>query len=96
MDFTEAEKAKIQAWVGERAPGLRCFCCGSQKWTLLPGAALPVRYNTTSGRIHYMDGFPLVGLMCDHCAHVEWFGPGPMGVKPEMAEPGQAPHEPGA
>jgi len=37
-----------------------------------------------------MDGFPLVGLACENCAHVEWFLAGPMGLRPEEGIPAEA------
>lgn len=82
MIFTEEDKRKIDNWLKERCPQLRCFCCGSQNWEIQDRAAMTVIFDIHSGRINYMDGYPLVGLICEHCAYVSLFSASMIGLKP--------------
>lgn len=84
MIFTEEDKRKIESWIKERCPQLQCFCCGSQRWELQDRAAMTVMFDVHSGRIHYMDGYPLVGLICKYCAYVSWFSAPMIGLKPTV------------
>jgi len=79
--LTKENEGVIKKWVEEKTPGLRCFCCGHRKWSIQQNPALTVLVDTNSGRIHYMDGYPMIGLTCDYCAHILWFSAPLMGLK---------------
>lgn len=82
-DLTEEEQAKVRQWLKERTPHLRCFCCGAGGWTVNPRVAMSSLWNPRSGRINYMEGYPVVVLQCDQCGHVLLFSAIAMGLKPE-------------
>lgn len=81
--LTREDEEKIKKWLEEKTPNLRCFCCGYGGWTLGESAAMTVMIDTNSGRIHYMEGYPMIGLICQNCAHIEWFSAVLMGLKPK-------------
>ena len=87
LQFSDDDKTKILQWMKERtSSGLRCFVCGLNQWTLLEMAAMTLLCEARTGRIHYMDGFPLVGLMCPNCGHIIWFSAAAIGLRPEPVE----------
>lgn len=79
--LTKEDEEKIKKWIEEKAPKLRCFCCGYGKWGIQSSPAMTVMIDTNSGRIHYMDGYPMIGLICDFCAHILWFSAPLIGLK---------------
>lgn len=83
MDFTTEDQTKIKDWIQSRTPNLRCFCCGNQRWQILPRAAMTSMFDTHTGRIYYMDGYPTVALLCEQCGHIVSFSAPVMGLKPE-------------
>jgi hypothetical protein len=82
--LTEEDEEKIKKWIMKKAPNLKCFCCGYAKWRLGESAAMTIMIDTNSGRIHYMEGYPMIGLICQNCAHIEWFSAILMGLKPKV------------
>ena len=80
---TKEDEEKIKKWIEEKAPKVKCFCCGLGKWTIASNPAMTIMYDTNSGRIHYMDGYPMIGLICENCAHIVWFSAPMMGLKPK-------------
>lgn len=86
QQFTTDDQEKIREWLTARiGDNIRCFLCGGNQWSLSPSAAMTSTCDTHTGRIHYMDGYPLVGLVCTGCAHVVWFSAPVMGLQPEPA-----------
>ena len=84
QQLTGDDKERIQQWLREHlAGGLRCFLCGFAEFGILDFAAMPPAYDTHTGRIYYMMGIPLVGLMCAHCGNVVWFSAGKIGFQVE-------------
>lgn len=86
MELTEQDKEKVKQWIEAHAPKLRCFCCGNQQWKMASIAAMTVMCDTHTGRIHYMDGYPMIGLICSSCAHIVWFSAPLIGLKPQPPE----------
>ena len=87
MQFSEDEQRIIRDWIGKHTSGgIRCFICGLHQWTVLPSAAMTITADTQTGRIHYMEGYPLVGLTCNNCAHIIWLSAAAMGLRPKSAE----------
>lgn len=81
MELTQEDQDKIKNWVQQKAStGLRCFVCGNQNWTIGSPAAMTVSIDVRTTRINYMTGFPLIALMCAHCAHTLWFSAAAMGL----------------
>ena len=86
MQLTESDQETIKQWIESRVgASVRCFICGRNQWSLSSGS-LVVGYDVHTGRIHYMDGIPMVGLICNNCGHVVWFSALMMGLQPEPAE----------
>lgn len=83
MELNQDDKKMIQQWVETHAPQLRCFCCGGQQWEMGLQAGMTVMYDTHTGRIHYMDGYPMVALVCKNCAHIVWFSAPLIGLSPQ-------------
>ncbi len=97
QQFTTDDQEKIRQWLAARiGENMRCFLCGSNQWSLLPAAAMTSMFDTHTGRIHYMDGYPLVGLVCTGCAHVVWFSAPVIGLQPEPAKSVEVPSQEGA
>jgi hypothetical protein len=83
MDLTAEDQDKIKKWLETKtSSGLRCFVCGNQRWSIANPAAMTVSIDVHTGRIQYMAGYPLIGLICDNCAHMLWFNAAVMGLKP--------------
>ena len=100
MPFTQDDLEKIKAWIGDHCGAIRCFMCGAGQWDIqADNAVLPVFYDTSSGRIHYMGGVPLVALVCRKCGHTVFFSTQSMGFipqpPPEAAEAAEAAAEEG-
>lgn len=83
MELNAEDQQRIREWLESRLfPGFRCFLCGDSRWAMQPKAAMTVMYDTHTGRINYMDGYPMIGLICGRCAHIEWFSAPMMGLQP--------------
>ena len=83
MELTSEDQEKIKKWLEQKSSsGLRCFVCGHQRWSIGNLAAMTVSVDTQTGRMHYMQGYPLVALLCDNCAHTIWFNANLIGLKP--------------
>jgi len=81
MQLTEDDLTTIRQWLQSRLKGgLRCFVCGSTESSVLPSVAMTSMFDIRTGRIHYMDGYPLIGLQCTTCANVIWFSAITMGL----------------
>lgn len=79
--FTPADEAKVKKWMDEKvSSGLRCFACGSMNWAIQSPPAMTVSIDLHTGRVHYMEGYAMIGLMCSHCAHIIWFNAITMGL----------------
>ena len=90
--FTSADEAKVKKWMDDKvSSGLRCFACGSTNWTIQSPPAMTVSIDLHTGRIHYMEGYAMVSLMCTHCAHIIWFNAITMGLAsvPQPSAPAQ-------
>jgi hypothetical protein len=86
MTFTQEEQQQIQSWITERVgPVMRCFMCGSGMWGTPDDAVIPVFFETSTGRIHYMDGIPVLPFLCQNCGHTVFFSTGVMGLVPQPA-----------
>jgi len=84
MELTAEDQDKIKKWLEQKASsGLRCFVCGSQRWTIASPAAMTVSVDIHTNRVHYMQGFPLIGLICENCANTLWFNANMMGLRPK-------------
>jgi hypothetical protein len=84
MQLTQADQDKVKKWLEQKASsGLRCFVCGNQRWGIGEFAAMTVGIDTHTSRIHYMQGYPLVALICEYCAHTVWFNANVIGLRPE-------------
>ena len=84
MNITEEDRQKIIKWIQAKAsPGLRCFVCGDGKMAIDSVAAMTVSIDVHTGRIDYMNGYPMIPLICPNCAHTIWFNTNIMGLKPE-------------
>ena len=78
--LTDTQQQAIRAWIKEKVGELACPLCRHQNWTL----------GDVSGRI-YIDvtsglGYPVVVLVCHHCAYTLTFNSIIMGID----EPGGA------
>jgi hypothetical protein len=84
MPFTQEDNQKIQSWMTSHVGQImRCFMCGAGQWALHTDAVLLVNFDTTTGRVHYMDGVPLVPFVCTSCGHAVFFSTMMMGLIPE-------------
>lgn len=81
--LTNEDKEKIKKWIEDKAIKMSCFCCGCGKWNILQSPAITVMIDINSGRIHYMHGYPIIGLICDNCALITWFSAPAIGLKPK-------------
>ncbi len=87
MQLTDSDQEKIRKWLESKAgQSVRCFVCGGNQWSLTPSGSLVVGYDIHSGRIHYMDGYPMLGLICGNCGHIVWFSAVVMGFLPVPME----------
>lgn len=86
MELTQQEMERAKEWIDSHAPKLRCFCCGNGRWQVANKAAMTVMCDTHTGRVHYMEGYPMIALICANCAHIVWFSAPMMGLKPELGE----------
>lgn len=90
--FTPEDEAKVKKWIDERvSSGLRCFACGSMNWTIQSPPAMTVSIDLHTGRVHYMEGYAMISLMCTHCAHIIWFNAITMGLAPQPPASAVAP-----
>jgi hypothetical protein len=87
MNITGEHQEQVKAWLEKRASsGLRCFVCGNQNWVLGELAAMTASIDLQTSRIHYMQGYALVPLICNVCAHTIWFNATRMGLQPKPAD----------
>ncbi len=93
MQLTEGDQERVRQWLQSRTLGsIRCFICGRNQWSLTSGS-LSVGYDVQTGRIHYMDGVPMVGLVCTDCGHIVWFSTNIMRFQPQPDQTAEASQE---
>lgn len=87
MELTQDDQAKIRNWLTSHAfGGIRCSVCGQQNWTIMNVAAMTGSIDLNTSRINHLSGFPMIGITCNNCAHIEWFSAPAMGFKPKTPE----------
>lgn len=79
VELNSVEKAKVQAWLSSRARA-GCPFCGQRNFEIGSLLTVTSSMEPTTGRIHYMHGYPLVSIFCNYCAHVMWFSAMAVGV----------------
>lgn len=88
MILDSNEEEKIKKWLEKRvSSGLRCFVCGQQQWGIGNLAAMTSSIDLKTGRIHYMQGYPMIPLTCNNCAHTIFFSANMMGLSAQAPPP---------
>lgn len=83
MKFSQADMDKARNWLAQKCGQMRCFCCGSGRWTLAEFASINIGFDVHSTRFHYHEGIPVIAVVCENCGHVVQFAAGVMGFKPD-------------
>lgn len=87
MQLTQADTERIHRWLEAHvSSGLRCFACGHAQWAVQNQAGMTVMYDIHTTRIHYMQGFPMIALICAQCGHMIWFSALAMGLTPDAPQ----------
>ncbi len=88
MELTQDDQAKIRNWLTTHASfnGMRCSICGQQNWSIMNVAAMTNSIDLTNSRVNHLGGFPMIGITCNNCSHIEWFSAPAMGFKPRTPE----------
>lgn len=70
---------KAEQWLRTRATSLHCPACGQKNFNI--ENTIPMT-NTLQegGHVDYLNGCPLVAVICQNCAHVLFFAAKPMGL----------------
>lgn len=73
IEITEEERAKIIAWLAQKAPNRRCPSCGTQKWAISQHFVTPTILgpggNLTLGGTTY----PMFFTVCVNCGKTEFY-----------------------
>lgn len=88
MELTQADQEKIRNWLTSHASfdGMRCAICGQRNWTIPNVAAMTNSIDLSNSRVNHLVGFPMIGITCSNCAHIEWFSALAMGFKAKTPE----------
>jgi hypothetical protein len=89
MELAEDDKKRVIRWLNEKCGAMRCTCCGTANWEILPFATLPIVVNLHTTRFFYSQGVPQIGVACVNCGHTLFFNAGVLGFRPES--PAEAP-----
>jgi hypothetical protein len=79
----ESHKAKVDAWLNEKCPTLRCSACGKDSFGLPPLGIIP---EVTGMPMWLGGGMPVMSLVCVECGHIELFSAMVMGLFPQKQE----------
>lgn len=83
MKLTQSDSEKVRSWIAQRCGHMRCFCCGSGRWTLAELTSIQVGFDVHTTRFHYHEGLPVVSVVCENCGHVVHFSTNVMGFQPD-------------
>jgi len=96
MQLTDDDRKLIGEWITSKCGAMRCFCCGNNRWDLIPIGGMWIGFNTRTTRFHYADGIAVVYIACVSCGHVVPFSAGMIGLKPDPPPPAAVPGDPAA
>lgn len=71
---------RVEQWLHSRSPSVRCPCCGERNFEVGNILAMTNSIQDDTGRVNYLNGFPLVVVMCHNCAYVMFFAAKQMGM----------------
>jgi len=75
------DRYQVQEWLTSRAQALQCPICSGRSFNVEENAlAVTNCLHEKGGNTDYINGFPLVVLSCQTCAHVMFFSAKQMGV----------------
>ena len=83
MNLLEKDQQNIKQWIQEKCGAMKCFCCGSGKWQILPFSAITLGFDVHSTRFYYHQGIPQIGVRCNYCGHIVWFSTAILGFQPD-------------
>lgn len=83
--LSESDKRQIANWLNERARSNHCPSCGSNNWSMGDDLFNLMPY-TGGGMIIGGPTYPVVFLVCNHCAYVRQYMAMPMGIFEESSE----------
>jgi hypothetical protein len=75
---SDRQKQQVESWFSGKGVQPHCTQCGRTEFTETGFAA--VLRVIAPGRVGTDDAVPLLPLVCDYCAHIEWFLLQEMGV----------------
>jgi hypothetical protein len=84
--MTPEEFQKAKNWLVGKAPEGKCVMCGTDRWTITTAILNPPLLFPDQNFRAVSPTFPLIGIICDNCAHVEFFSAVIMGIVPSTKE----------
>lgn len=69
--FDEAKRRKAVDWINKKIPSLRCECCRSNDWQLVPDLVVPMLYSrgiSIGGTV-----YPQFMIVCKNCSNTKYF-----------------------
>lgn len=82
MTLSERDIRKILDWLQQKGRGRAFACpwCASNNWAPSNELAFPVTIDSQTTRVNYLEGIPMVAVVCNECSYIMLFNAAKIGV----------------